>query len=798
MGCVAIARRYVLFNLDYTVRDNVPHIYLFARDANGDRKTFVVNTYKPYFYAPASEAKSVDGLTYTGLDGSKCVRVETDLPRYVAAARKEYSQTWEADILFPLRYIIDKGIRAGFEVRNGALIPADDMEDVKPKISYTDIEVEITEKGTAPDPRTAQNLILSTTTMISDPNKDREELFVFTATDESEEKRMLEEWLELQRREDVDIHTGWNVFFDLAHLIGRMKRLGVHYHQLSPMNFVEIRGSQQYMAGLGDIIKILGVTVLDLLTAFAKYWHGKRLDSYRLQDILASEQYGFGKEPDFFDEDLWNRYHMDVVLAKNENDVVYLAKLDKKWGIIDHFDSVRRVVGSKLDDALTTSRYFKILMLRNYHGHYTLPTKVHRDKKREKYEGAYVIQPGKGVFENVIMIDFAAMYPSAVISFNMSPETITNDPNEDAFEVDNVRFKKSPRGICPKTFEDLIGLRKKLKEELRRTPKDDPRERRLWEMQYGVKQITAAMYGQFGFPGSVIFEPRIARSITAIGRESLKLAIGLVKEEGYNVAYGDTDSLLIQIPPEKDAVAEGQRLEALINEHFLQKAEQTGQEKPMHVELDTIYRRLIFSGKKKRYAGLAVWEKGRKTHEVVVKGFEIRRSDSSIVSRRAQKMIFDLVLNEENHRDAESSIRKMVKDLFGQVPQLSIEEAGIPKPIRKFLVDYKNPGNMVPIHYANKMLGKSYDKGSRPFTFWLRSVPVEFSPVIEVSGKSYHVNRIALETTEELDNWREYIDWDRQLQAVVSKKLEPILDAYGLTMSEILSDQTQTMLETFI
>ena len=102
---------------------------------------------------------------------------------------------------------------------------------------------------------------------------------------------------------------------------------------------------------------------------------------------------------------------------------------------------------------------------------------VDRHKTNEgQYEGAVVIEPTRGYYkEPVATLDFASLYPSIMMAHNLcystlvpkhkkdlfKPEDITVTPNGDIF----VKPEKK-KGILPLILEELLGARKKAKNEL--------------------------------------------------------------------------------------------------------------------------------------------------------------------------------------------------------------------------------------------------------------------------------------------------------------------------------------------
>ena len=143
---------------DYTLRKGKPVILLRARDADGKGFIFEKEGLRPYFWAPLDEVADAAEIAIA-VDGKKVGKVYTGIPSEVREKRENYSKSYEADILFPWRFLIDKGIRYGFTIVDGNIIPTDRDNGQKMRRMYLDIEVEVT--GNPIDPVAALDMILT-------------------------------------------------------------------------------------------------------------------------------------------------------------------------------------------------------------------------------------------------------------------------------------------------------------------------------------------------------------------------------------------------------------------------------------------------------------------------------------------------------------------------------------------------------------------------------------------------------------------------------------------------------------
>lgn len=109
-------------------------------------------------------------------------------------------------------------------------------------------------------------------------------------------------------------------------------------------------------------------------------------------------------------------------------------------------------------------------------------------KDDEHYVGATVFEPKAGVYDRVLPFDFASLYPTTIIAYNIDYSTLVNDPNipdrkchvmewEDHCGCihdktvrktkpkhimcckRHFRFLKEPKGVMPTVLENLLGAR---------------------------------------------------------------------------------------------------------------------------------------------------------------------------------------------------------------------------------------------------------------------------------------------------------------------------------------------------
>jgi DNA polymerase I len=259
------------------------------------------------------------------------------------------------------------------------------------------------------------------------------------------------------------------------------------------------------------------------------------------------------------------------------------------------------------------------------------------------YKGAIVLEPSVGLHDNVAVLDFSAMYPSLMVKYNISPDTLVDRGDEDVFEVPEVghHFRKNPPGLYKIVLSQLIASRQAAKREAAKTPRGTPEHKILKAREKATKIITNATYGYAGWAGSRWYSREVAESAAALGRDTINKSIDIAKNLGLKVLYGDTDSLFVEYE------------EKLVNQFIREIDKNLG----LEINLGQLFKRILFTEAKKKYAGLL--DDG----ELDVVGMEAIRGDWSNLARNVQNEVLKLVLQDSNPVRARSYVKNLVKDL---------------------------------------------------------------------------------------------------------------------------------------
>ena len=194
------------------------------------------------------------------------------------------------------------------------------------------------------------------------------------------------------------------------------------------------------------------------------------------------------------------------------------------------------------------------------------------------YEGAIVLAPKIGMYldQPIAVLDFNSLYPSNMIAFNLSPDTLCYVKTYDAkgkkisqegeevknYKIDEIGYdtyddKKNPTGrivcgyvqptddprtvgVIPLTLDILLKKRKETRK-LMETTEDDAQKAVLNGLQLAYKTVANSVYGQCGSRTSPIRKLEVAACTTAAGRDRIYFAKKIVETEyGAHVIYGDS------------------------------------------------------------------------------------------------------------------------------------------------------------------------------------------------------------------------------------------------------------------
>lgn len=363
------------------------------------------------------------------------------------------------------------------------------------------------------------------------------------------------------------------------------------------------------------------------------------------------------------------------------------------------------------------------------------------------YEGAIVISPKIGMYldQPVSVLDFNSLYPSNMIAYNISPDTLVcerefdihgrklrhegvtmeqlHDFEDQGYVLDTIEYDNKDdkgviqsktmctfvqpnddpmtMGVLPKTLDILLKKRKEFKEKMEDTQYDEAQRSVFNGLQLAYKVVANSVYGQTGSRTSPIRKLCVAACTTAAGRKALYTAKSIAEKEfGAEVVYGDTDSIFIKFPTKDLAesiqlgLAAGKRITEYINR------------RPYKIAYEkTFYPFILFC--RKRYVGMMYEEDAAAKPKRKSMGIVLKRRDNAPIVKDVFGGALDVLLQEKDVRKAQAFVNDMLlKVLQNQVP---LEKFIVSKSLRD---DYKNPDQIAHRVLADRMAQR--DPGTAP------------------------------------------------------------------------------------
>ncbi len=756
----------------YRIIEGMPVVHLFGRLTDG--QTFLVRDFrqKPHFYVARKDAGHVQNAkvlpsTRQAFDGTALSRVEVAIPQDAPAVRDALHAggfaTYEADVRFAMRHLIDRDIKGGVAIHgegregNGTDLVFDDPElapaevDITPVILSFDIET---------DPRAEKLLAIACygagmdEVVVVDPEgRDMPANAVGVAS----ERDALAWFSDQVRRLDPDVLTGWNVIdFDLAVLDKVARRVKFDLALGRSPGAMRIRPAQGYFgSGQANIPGRLVLDGLDLLRgAFV------RLEDYSL-DAVAQEFLDEGKTLGGEGRDkvaeILDTYANDLEAFTTyaRTDARLVLDIVDKLNVVDLAFARSRLTGMPPDRVAASIASFDFLYLSALARlDIAAPSVAHPGSNRVAQGGGAVFEPEVGIHDNVWVCDFKSLYPSIMRTFNIDPLGYARAQNDaDAIRThDGTRFARG-ESILPGMLDRLFPQRAEAKAQGDAIASQ------------AIKILMNSFYGVLGTPACRFYNPAIANAITSQGRHLLGWSKQWFEARGYKVLYGDTDSVFVASGMDDAGAAEALAAELTVsfNDELGQYlAETAGVESKLELEFEKLYEKLFLArvrggsqGARKRYAGLR-----RGGEDVEFVGMEVVRRDWTELAKRIQRHLFTKLFHGD---EVASYLHDTAKALrAGELDDLLVYRKGL----RKDVESYKTN---VPPHV------QAVKKSSAP-------PPRVVSYVITTAGPE-----LAAEATHPLDR-------EHYLEKQIKPVAEPVLEALGLSFTQVIGDDRQIAL----
>lgn len=613
-------------------------------------------------------------------DGNDLLKVYLNAPNDTFRFRRQFTPTFEADVPYEDRYLVD----------NMETVPLYKMRKL-----FIDLEALQFRQGENPEDCLKSN----------DP-RDRQEINVIGAYDNytkqyvqwcqhdnfhdkpeyeikefddsntlvyyfQDECSMLQHFVDYVDSVDPDCLLAWGMgFYDLPTLYRRLESNNIGGAALSPSTLGPLRNMKaprykghQYRWTEQPLVGRIVVSLDRLFERIYRDSKSTNLPSMKL-DIVGQKLFGRGKtefRPDFYRKD-YDQFIEDY-LYYNFRDVELMVEIEGGYNAIEGQQALQQLSPCQFKSTFYGSYYGRVYFMRKADFKQKSGWSDSINEDDWELTGAIVLDPEElnsvGLHKNVVMLDFAGLYPSMMVAYNTSFETKVKPGFESDDDIigDGCRFKREPIGLLPSCVKELDGLRDEYKNRRKvagETHGKGSEEYRKWDdAQKTVKRLRATFYGLMAFQHFAWSDIDIARTITYGGRNALTKIIEESERLGYKVLYGHTDSIMIGLGDEKTP-EECAKLSIELGEHLTALMQKELQSTAVEVEPEILMDR-FYLPRRNRYAGRIIWDPSlQDPHSVAklpvddrikIQGLEAKHANTAEIGRQAQmgalKLIWD-------------------------------------------------------------------------------------------------------------------------------------------------------------
>lgn len=516
-------------------------------------------------------------------------------------------------------------------------------------------------------------------------------------------------WLDVQ---DPDVLIGWNlVQFDLWVLETLCKKAGVDFAIARAGQAIHWRQDEESGRRYVSIPGRVALDGIELLKAANHLFTSYSLENVA-QTLLGTGKLLHGSQRG---EDITRLFQTDkpALAAYNLQDCKLVWDIFQQEKLLQFALERSHLTGLLLDRIGGSVAAFEYSYLPRLHRRGYVAPNLGELQSDVISPGGYVMNSHPGIFHNVLVLDFKSLYPSIIRTFLIDPcgfwlahhQHLTPDQTVPGF---NGAYFAREGHILPQMIEHLSAARDKAKAE-HNAP-----------LSHAIKIIMNSFYGVLGSTGCRFFDPRVCSSITLRGHQIIQRSRDWIEQQGYQVIYGDTDSLFVWLEQDnsvqhkssENCQAIGKALALGLNDWWRETLEQEFQlASALEIQFETHYRQFLMPtmrgsdlGSKKRYAGM-IEKNGEQT--LIFKGLENVRTDWTVLARDFQLELYRRVFKGEDYQDF---VRNTAADVLAGKRDIDLIYR---KRLRRHLHEYQK--NVPPhVQAARKLLdwtGTSLQRG---------------------------------------------------------------------------------------
>ena len=639
-----------------------------------------------------SKITVADPLTIGGTAGDKSIR--------------NIIETWESDIKYYENYLYDRSLIVGkyYEIIDGKIKPHDleissevrlalksllwdkvdseNMVDPKefkelisdwadllnqpiPRIKRLSVDIEVeAEIGRIPDPKIAEKkvtaiglkgtggfdqiFVLRTDGTDEGVNELGQNIRIVFYEQSKEKEMILDAFKIIEEFPFVLTYNGDE--FDLPYLFNRAERLGIK-NENNPLYMMKDSATLKHGVHL-DLYRTLSNRSFQIY-AFSQKYTDFSLNSVS-KALLNKEKIDYGLE---FDQ---LSLYQTANYCYNDALLTYELTSFNNDLLMDLLVIIARIGRMPIDDIarMGVSQWIRSLLYYEHRQRNALiPKREELERRSEgvssnavikdkKYRGGLVIDPKEGIHFDVVVMDFASLYPSIIKVRNISYETVRCSHDEckkNTIPQTNHWACTKRNGLTAIIIGSLRDLRVNYYKSLSKQETLTEEQRQQYTVvSQALKVILNASYGVMGAEIFPLYFLPAAEATTAIGRYTILETIKKCEEIGIEVIYGDTDSLFIKKPTD---------------EQIHKVIEQAKKDHGVDLEIDKVYRYCVLSNRKKNYLGVT------KAGTVDVKGLTGKKSHTPPFIRKLFYELIDVLSKVQTVTDFEQAKKEITNKI---------------------------------------------------------------------------------------------------------------------------------------
>ncbi|MDK2913034.1 MAG: polymerase, archaea type, partial [Methanolobus sp.] len=572
---------FQILDADYVREDKGPVIRLFGRGEDGRSVCCFVPGFEPYFYVNTkSDPESAGELLKERFSSAikkvevvgkfepigyqvspkPMLKVTTYDPGNVPEIRDEIAgipavkEIYETDILFRNRFLIDRELHGmgWVSVEPSSIsspdqrfycdevITASSIEEIE-KLSNApmkhlafDIEC-LPLGGSMPVPETSPIIMVSLS--FSPAFKGHDSLVLVSKPVEGvndnvetfgSEADMLNRFFEVFQQYDPDIVGGYNILdFDIPYIVDRVTILNDPVSTVKPVTGRDGRLLSYRKIGIRTMVSMPGRVVVDALPLIRSQFSLKR---YTLRNV-AKELLGMEKldiAPSEMEEhwkDSGEKILRFIDYAQRDSELA--LELFMRLRLLDKYIAVSQVSGSLLQEVVDGGQTSMVdnLLLREYGKRdRVIPPKPSDDEvgfrnlSSEGLKGGEVLEPKKGLIENIIIMDYKSLYPTIMMAHNLCYTTVVEKdrpPGETIKPPSGGEFVSAEtfKGVMPAILENLLNRRIETKRRMKNASSEEEH-RVLDATQLALKILLNSFYGYSGYTRARLYSLPLANAVT--------------------------------------------------------------------------------------------------------------------------------------------------------------------------------------------------------------------------------------------------------------------------------------------